>query len=447
MAPRFRLRDYMPKGLYWRSLLIIVLPVALMQVILTAVFLDDHWRATSKRMAQSVAADLALLIQLYERDPTPTRFAEMQHMAKTPLRLDIQLDPNGPLARKRCFPLRTAVDRYMVRALENDLHREVFYDAGCPGPQVEMRVPIAEGVLVVMAYRDRVQARSGPLFVFWILGATVLLTTVSILFIRNQVRPIENLARAMEAFGRGRALDNFRPRGAREVRQAAASFQDMVERIRRFIDQRAQLLAGVSHDLRTPITRLKLQFAMMPQSAELAAAHADLADMERTIDEYLAFVGGQITEEPSPVDVGALVRETAGAAQRGGACIELDLDSDLSVPARPGALKRCLANLIDNAVAHGERVRVAARREPAAVEIAVDDDGPGIAPEHYEDAFRPFSRLDATRTRNPKGVGLGLAIARDVARAHGGDVILRPSPLGGLRASLRLPAPPSPALA
>jgi two-component system osmolarity sensor histidine kinase EnvZ len=220
----------------------------------------------------------------------------------------------------------------------------------------------------------------------------------------------------------------------------------MRDRLRRLFSQRAHLLAGVSHDLRTPLTRLKLQFSMMAPSADLDAARADIAEMEATIDDYLAFVRGEWNEPPSLVDIAQLVRETAAGAARGGAEVELALDPDerLELPARPSALKRALANLIDNASAHGAHVRVAVTRGAGAIDIAVEDDGPGIEPDLYEDAFRPFSRLDETRTRHSKGVGLGLSIARDVARAHGGDIILGASSLGGLKAVLHLPASPAP---
>jgi two-component system osmolarity sensor histidine kinase EnvZ len=324
--------------------------------------------------------------------------------------------------------------------LREGLKRDVFFDPSCPGPLVEIRVPIDQGILVVKTNRDRVQARSGPWFVGWMIGASLLLTAVSIAFIRNQVRPIVKLAAAMERFGHGLPVEDYKPRGAREVRQAAASFKDMAARITRFIDQRAQLLAGVSHDLRTPITRLRLQFAMMPDTPELADARADLADMENTIDEYLAFVGGgQSREERVTIAVDDFVRKAAADAVTGAAKVALDLADGLTISAHPHALKRCLINLIDNAAAHGDNVSITARAVDDGVEIAVEDDGPGISPDLYEDAFRPFSRLDETRTRNTKGVGLGLSIARDVARAHGGDVILEKADSGGLRASLRLP--------
>jgi two-component system osmolarity sensor histidine kinase EnvZ len=207
------------------------------------------------------------------------------------------------------------------------------------------------------------------------------------------------------------------------------------------MEQRAQLLAGVSHDLRTPVTRLKLQLALMPKSEEIEAAKRDLADMEDTLEEYLAFAKGLGEEAPEMVDVGAMATEVVADSTRDGADIAIEQSGEVDAPARGRALKRCLVNLIDNAAAHGDKVRVTVKGEENAVVVSVDDNGPGIPEELYEEAFRPFSRLDATRSRNQKGVGLGLAIARDVARSHGGDIFLSPSPLGGLRAMLRLPRP------
>lgn len=438
----FRLRNYLPKGLYWRTLLIIVAPAALLQIVLTLVFLDDHWQATSKRMSQGVAADVAMLIQLYERNPTTETFADLQTLALRPLRLEISLLADEALDAPLCRGRGSTLDRYFLRALELDIGREVWYDSTCPGNRVMLRVPVVgDQVMEFRAFRDRVQARSGPVFVAWIIGATLLICVVSIVFIRNQVRPIEKLAEAMERFGRGEDSGSFRVRGAREVRGATAAFFDMRARVRRLIEQRSQLLAGVSHDLRTPLTRLKLQLALMGDDAEIADAKRDLAEMEETLDEYLAFAKGLGEEAPAIVDVSALTAAIAADSARGGADVDVEADGDTSLPGRARALRRCLTNLIDNAVAHGDNVRVAVKGESDAVLVSVDDNGPGIPPEQYEEAFRPFSRLDETRSRNQKGVGLGLAIARDVARSHGGDIALSKSPLGGLRATLRLPRP------
>ncbi|MDZ4692840.1 ATP-binding protein [Terricaulis sp.] len=440
--PKFRFRDIMPKGLYWRTLLIIVAPAALLQLIITLVFLDDHWQATSKRMSQGVAADVALIIQLYEREPSPENLADLQALALRPLRLEVELEPNAELEIPRCRPWGSTLDRHFLRALTQDIGRDVFYDSTCPGPQVIIRVETPRGILQLKAFRDRLQARSGPLFVFWISGATLFLIIVSVIFIRNQVRPIELLADAMEQFGRGEDTGRFRVRGAREVRGATNAFFAMRERISRHIEQRSQLLAGVSHDLRTPLTRLKLQFALMPPSPEIEDAKRDLADMEETLDEYLTFAKGLAEEAPESVDLAAMAREVAADASRaGGAEISVETSGEAATPGRGRALKRLLANLIDNAAAHGDRVLVSVKGEADAVLVCVDDNGGGIPEELYEEAFRPFSRLDATRSRNQKGVGLGLAIARDVARSHGGDIQLSQSPLGGLRATLRLPRP------
>ncbi|MDX2277811.1 MAG: ATP-binding protein [Hyphomonadaceae bacterium] len=436
-----RLRDFTPRGLYWRTIFIVILPAAILQFFITIIFLDDHWRFTSKRMSQGVAADVALLIQLYERDPTAENFANLQRMAERPLRLDIQLQPGAALEMPRCRSFGSVVDRYLTAALRDELSRDVWYDSTCPGNRVLMRIPTNEGILQVAAYRDRVQARAGPLFVAWIFGATLVLVIISIVFIRNQVRPIEMLADAMEKFGRGEDTGPFRVRGAREVRSATLAFFGMRQRIKRHIDQRSQLLAGVSHDLRTPLTRLKLQFALMPPSPEIEDAKRDLKDMEDTLEEYLAFARGAADEAAARVDLAALARELAAEAARSGGDITVEQDSEVMVTGRVRALKRCLANLIDNAAAHGEKVRIGFKEEPSAVLAYIDDDGPGIPEELYEEAFRPFSRLDETRSRNQKGVGLGLAIARDVARSHGGDIVLSQSPLGGLRAALRLPRP------
>jgi two-component system osmolarity sensor histidine kinase EnvZ len=215
----------------------------------------------------------------------------------------------------------------------------------------------------------------------------------------------------------------------------------MRQRIKRHIEQRSQLLAGVSHDLRTPLTRLKLQLALMPPSPEIEDAKRDLVEMEETLEEYLAFAKGLSEEAPVQVDLGALTEQIVADAQRGGADVSVDAIGAAETPGRARALKRCLANLVDNAIAHGDKVRVSVKAENDAVTVAVDDNGPGIPEELFEEAFRPFSRLDETRSRHQKGVGLGLAIARDVARSHGGDIYLSQSPLGGLRAALRLPKP------
>jgi two-component system osmolarity sensor histidine kinase EnvZ len=274
-------------------------------------------------------------------------------------------------------------------------------------------------------------------------GSALILTGVAIVFLRNQVRPIEQLALASEAFGKGRAVPDFKPYGANEVRRAAAAFLTMRERIERHVQQRTDMLAGVSHDLKTPLTRMKLSLAMSPDTPETRALRQDIADMEHMLDEYLEFARGEGGEPAVLSDLGEIAHEAADSAAGARSAmperIALDLPPGIEMTVKRQALKRCATNLIDNALKHGKAIGVSVRRDARHAELVVDDDGPGIPAELREEAFRPFHRLDQGRNLQTGGVGLGLAIARDIARSHGGDIVLDRSPLGGLRASIRLP--------
>jgi two-component system osmolarity sensor histidine kinase EnvZ len=272
-------------------------------------------------------------------------------------------------------------------------------------------------------------------------GSALILMGIAIIFLRNQVRPIERLARAADSFGKGRAVPDFKPYGATEVRRAAQAFITMRERIERHISQRTEMLAGVSHDLKTPLTRLKLALAMLPDDGDIRPMRADIAEMEHMLDEYLAFARGEGSEESQTIDLSALLRDTAAAAakarQRDGVVINAPMHVMVSV--KRAGLRRLLANLIDNALKHAAHVIVTLTQDERLVEIAVEDDGPGIPEARREEAFRPFHRLDQGRNLQTGGSGLGLAIARDIARAHGGDIVLDKSAKGGLKATVRLP--------
>jgi two-component system osmolarity sensor histidine kinase EnvZ len=276
------------------------------------------------------------------------------------------------------------------------------------------------------------------IFILWMLGASAVLVTVAILFLRNQIRPILRLAEAAEEFGKGRDAE-LHPRGAREVRQAGYAFIEMKRRIERASDQRTAMLNGVSHDLRTMLTRFKLSLAVIDESAEVEPLQRDVDEMQRMLEAYLAFARGDGGEPTEPTDLRGILDSLRADAERHGARVEVEANGDLSVRVRPLAIKRCLGNLVANAARHADTIALKAAREQRFITICVDDDGPGIAPEHREDVFRPFHRLDEARNQDEGGSGLGLAIARDVARSHGGEVTLSTSPLGGLRACVRLP--------
>ena len=298
-------------------------------------------------------------------------------------------------------------------------------------------------MLEIVVPRDRVTVSQPDIFIVWMAGSALILLAVAILFLRNQVRPIERLARAADMFGKGRPVPDFKPYGATEVRRAAQAFITMRERIERHVTQRTEMLAGVSHDLKTPLTRMKLALAMMPADDDVQAFKADIAEMEHMLDDYLAFARGEGGEEAEEADLGELVRDTATAAAKARAVADERLTiiapEHVMMSVKKAALRRCLTNLVDNAFKASRHVTVTLTRSERHKLILVEDDGPGIPEERREEAFRPFHRLDQGRNLQKGGSGLGLAIARDIARAHGGDILLDKSTLGGLKATVRLP--------
>jgi two-component system osmolarity sensor histidine kinase EnvZ len=435
------LKRWAPTSLFARSLLIIVLPVAVMQVAVTWAFFEAHWQTVSAQLSEGLASDVAWDVAAYQADPSPAALAKLADRAERTQSLSIALQPGRSLPtsrpRGRVLPV---FDQKLRNALDDRMTEEFWLDSARYPTMLDIRVKVTGGVMRIIAPRDRAFAARGHVFIMWMAGATFLLTAVAIAFIRNQVRAIERLADAAEAFGKGIDVPNFKPHGAREVRKAAVAFIDMKTRIQRHIEQRTTLLASVSHDLRTPLTRLKLEAELAPPEPRMAAIKQDLAEMEHMIDEFLAFARGEGGEPVERVELGPLLQSVVDGASRAGASVSLDVAEGLSANLRPNAIKRALSNLVMNAATHASQVALTARsRASSGLEIVVDDNGPGIAEDMYDEAFKPFSRLDSARNQNVKGVGLGLAIARDVARSHGGDIELARSPMGGLRAMIKLP--------
>lgn len=431
----------LPKTLWGRSLLIIVLPILIMQGAVTWAFFDMHWQTVTARLSEGLAGDVAWAAESYREQPTPANLAIIADRGERTMQLSIALRPGATLPEEQRRGPLGVVDRTLEASLAARLDQPFWFDTTRYPAYVDIWVQQRDGVLRIIAPRERAVATQAHIFVLWLMVATVLLMSVAILFIRNQVRAIERLANAAEAFGRGEANTAFKPHGAKEVRQAAIAFLGMRDRIQRHIEQRTALLASVSHDLRTPLTRLRLELALAPAFKRQAAMKSDLDEMEHMIDEYLAFAKGEAGETPAPVDIPAMLQAAAEDVKRAGSEVEIVAPAGLTVPLRPLAIRRALTNLAGNAASHGEHVRLSARAlASGGLEIGVEDDGPGIPEDMHEEAFRPFSRLDESRNQNRKGVGLGLAIARDVARSHGGDIVLGRSDLGGLCAVIRLPA-------
>ncbi|MDT7952974.1 MAG: ATP-binding protein, partial [Acetobacteraceae bacterium] len=429
------IKRFLPRGLLGRSLLIVLVPLVILQAVTFTIFYGGHLDFISRRLSFAIAGEIAQTIQLLHRYPEDARYTmnNAMRLYEVPMRLI----PGSRLEIRPRVNLPGPMDDDLAAALEAKVRLPFTMDWTSDSRAVLIRVQLAGGVLEVEAPRKRLYPSTVYLFVLWVVGTALLLFGIAALFLRNQVRAIRRLAAAAEAFGLGRDRGPIKPEGATEVRQAATAFNRMQARVQRFLSQRTEMLAGVSHDLRTPLTRLRLALAVLPKTPELEADIADMtadtAEMERMIAGYLAFARGEGAEQAQPVDISALLEDVASAARRAGAAIDLAQCESLTVRLRPDAARRAVTNLVNNARRHATRIQLSVQPQGRSVSVLVDDNGPGIAPERRESVFRPFE------SGADEGTGLGLTIARDIARAHGGEIHLEQSPLGGLRARLRLP--------
>jgi two-component system osmolarity sensor histidine kinase EnvZ len=344
-----------------------------------------------------------------------------------------EMPPPGPK------PFFSLLDQALSEQLRVQIRRPFWIDTVGKSALVEIRIQLDDTVMRVFARRNAAYASNSEIFLLWMVGTSVVLITLAVLFLRNQIRPILRLADAAESFGKGRDAPNFRPRGAREVRRAAHAFLEMKQRIERTIEQRTTMLAGVSHDLRTVLTRFKLELALIGDSPEVEAMKTDVDEMGRMLEAYLAFARGDTGEQSAPTDMAGFLEQLRADAERNGHKATVTFQGQPVVTVRPAAFKRCLANLVSNAARHARSIAIAGHRDHRWLTVTVDDDGPGIAAAMREEVFKPFLRLDDARNQDEGGTGLGLAIARDIARSHGGEIILSDSPLGGLRATVRVP--------
>jgi two-component system osmolarity sensor histidine kinase EnvZ len=443
---RFLNRTIVPPSLFWRSILIVVLPLVILQIVLTVIFYNRHWDVVTRWLAAGVAGEVALAVELLEEAATPedrrrvlARFREFHD-------LRLSFEPGGDLAveiERAGIDERhlSHIDAKIVQGFAERLDRPFAIDLRSELPGfVVAYVQLDAGLLRVLAPAKRVTATTTRLLMYWMVGASLVLIAIAIYYIRLQVRPIRELARAVESFGRGEDVGDFQPYGPSEIRRAAAAFNVMRERILRHLSQRTEMLAAISHDLRTPLTRMRLELEMLgsddPMAKEL---EADVDDLIQLVDTYLAFARGEEGETAETVELTPLLEQMAQRAQRAGARTELAVAGEINVTLRPMAFRRCLANLVDNAARYGRWVRITAERTPRDVLITIEDDGPGIPEALREAVFQPFFRIDSARRRQTGGTGLGLSIARDIVLAHGGDLGFATGSRGGAKAVLRLP--------
>ena len=433
-------RDLMPKGLYARSLIIIIAPIVIFQAIVAFVFMERHWELVTQRLSAAVIHEVAAIVDLIEAAPPGSDLSGITDIAARRLELGISLMPLDAMPPAGPKPFFTDLDRTLSREISRQIGKPFWVDTVGNSNLVEIRIQLADRVLRVFAPRNAAYASNSLVFIFWMAGTSLVLLAIAILFLRNQIKPILRLASAAEAFGKGRPTPDFRLRGAREVRAAGQAFLEMRARIERQIEQRTAMLAGVSHDLRTVLTRFRLQLELLESSADAEALQRDIEDMQKMLEGYLAFARGDSGERAELFDLTQLIDDVTREGAAAGIAVEKSFEGDPTVRLRPQSFKRCLTNLVINAGRHATHVAITGSHADGWLRIAVDDDGPGIPPEEYEAVFRPFYRLDVARNIDQSGTGLGLSIARDIARIHGGEIALDRSPLGGLRATIAVPA-------
>ena len=433
------INSFMPKGLYARSLLIIVTPMVLLQSVVAFVFMERHWNTVTRRLSAAVVQDISALIEFQRYMVPDERQRRLRDIAQDRLNLVVDFLPVSEMPPPAPKPFFSLLDQALSEELRKQIGKPFWIDTVGRSSLVEIRIQLDNTVLRVFARRNAAYASNSEIFLLWMVGTSLVLLTVAILFLRNQIRPILRLADAAESFGKGREVPDFRPRGAREVRSAAAAFLEMKGRVERTMEQRTTMLAGVSHDLRTILTRFKLEMALIGDSPEVEAMKKDIDEMARMLEAYMAFARGDSVEPSAPTDMAAFLEELKVDAERQGDKATVVFHGESVVTVRPAAFKRCLANLVSNAARYASNISITGHRDHRWLTVTVDDDGPGIPLGMREEVFKPFLRLDHARNQDEGGTGLGLAIARDIARSHGGDITLGDSPLGGLRATVQIP--------
>ena len=442
-APFFEIGRFMrrnlPRGLFARSLLIIVLPMLILQTVVVLFIMERHWQMVTNRLSAAVTRDIAAIIDLLDDDPG--REAEIIRIAEENMELTAKVMTGEKLPPRKPVPLFSILDKTLSRQINNRINRPFWLNTTYAEKEVEIRVVLGKGrILSVVTRRDRTSASNTHIFLIWMFGTSLVLLVISILFLRGQIRPILALASAAESFGKGqKATEPYIPRGAVEVRKAGIAFLQMRERIERQIEQRTAMLSGVSHDLRTILTRFRLQLAIADDMKDLESLNRDVDDMNAMLDGYLDFARGQAEEAEGELDLEGLLDQLEETAGLHGKTLTSSVEGLPTVRVRPNAFTRLVTNLAANAWRHAANVRIEARNSARFLTITVDDDGPGIPEAMREEVFKPFFRLDEARNLDASGTGLGLAIARDIARSHGGNVTLSDSPMGGLRATVRVP--------
>ena len=429
------IKKILPKRLFYRSLLIVTAPIILLQIIITIVFFDSLWIKANKGMTRSLVSEIQTMFDVYKNGNEDNQQMIINLYNKN-FDFVITLKENELLPEKKAERWFSPIDRSLRRELK-PVFDFYWFDTTSYKELVDLRIEYNDGFLQIFLPKHKIAPSSARIFALWITLPGLLLILIAMVFLKNQTRPIVNLAKAAEKFGKGESTKGFAPSGAQEIRQAGYEFDRMRKRITIHLNQRSEMLSGISHDLRTPLTRLKLQLAMLTQQDLAKKMSDDIEEMERMLNEYLEFAQYQKSEKTKLMNLNYVIKDIVKKYE--GKQINIFLEENPEMDIRPNSIKRCLINLIDNALVYGQKIEIFTKKMMNNMIILIDDDGPGIPESEYQNVLKPFYRIDKSRGQNKSGVGLGLSIANDIIRSHGGNISLEKSPLNGLRVKVSLP--------
>ena len=431
------IKKILPKGLFYRSLIIVATPIILLQIIITVVFFDSLWIKANKGMTRSLVGEIRTLYDVY-KNPSMEQKETIMDLYNENFDFIVTLKTGELFPQTFEERWYSPMDRSLRRELKSAFEGSGYwFDTTTYKKLVEVKIKYKDGFLQIFFPKDKIAPSSARIFALWITLPGLLLIMIAIIFLKNQTRPIANLAKAAERFGKGEFIKGFKPSGAKEIRQAAYEFDKMRKRITIHLNQRSEMLSGISHDLRTPLTRLKLQLALLKQQDLAKKMGDDIEEMEKMLNEYLEFSRHQKNEETEIVNLNNMIKDLVAKYEN--KKIDIFVEENLKINIRPNSIKRCLSNLLDNGLSYGKKIQINAKKTISNVMLIVDDDGPGIPENEYQNVMKPFYRIDKSRGLNKSGVGLGLSIANDIIRSHGGSISLGEAPTGGLRVKISLP--------
>jgi two-component system osmolarity sensor histidine kinase EnvZ len=430
------LKNLFPKRLFYRALLIVAAPIIILQVVITIVFFDSLWIKTNKGMTRALVGEMKTFITAYDNGQYNNN--DLSGLFSIYLDLNVKFKPYEFTAKEQKNRWFSPIDRTLRRELKSMVGTENYwFDTTAYKELIHINIKHNLGYFEFFIPKDRVTSTSARMFALWITLPALLLITIAIIFLKNQTRPIINLAIAAEKFGRGENTDEYRPSGALEIRQAGLEFDKMRKRIMRHLNQRSEMLSGISHDLRTPLTRMKLQLALIKDKELSQIMSQDIDEMEKMLNEYLQFTSSNYVEKDETFNISQLVEDII--TQYKNSNVSSETHPRVYMNGRKNLIKRCLNNLIDNAVKYAEKVSLKLSKKNNSILISIDDDGPGIPIDEYQNVFKPFYKIDKSRGDSKSSVGLGLSITSDIIKSHGGNISLEKSPLNGLRVKIFLP--------